>query len=356
MRYFKLVRVYLIHFLMIVISTTLLSCSLQRESLTPPPTLTPTVSPRSIGNTHNFDWEECWRSTEYIYQSYQNTRNLIALEEGIVLPGIEARQLRYIEHTGDLRWSVELDRRITSIAADEELVYTLTGFWVSAYDVQTGELVWVSDFRLPYHKGYYSRLQNNRLYIYEYANPVYVFDKSTGQLVNTLQVPRISQESFLLLILDQDEWLLRDKSNKIKLIENQTIRWETNLSGLAHQFPEIYEEILIVSVDDYRSVFDRLAAINLRTGELIWQRNNDEFYSNFIVENGLIYVISKEARILVLDPMTGQTVGYAELMPPRVDANQGTSAVAAYNNKLYVYFLDSRELIAFGKNGCVNPE
>ena len=95
-------------------------------------------------------------------------------------------------------------------------------------------------------------------------------------------------------------------------------------------------------------MFDGLAGLDLTTGDLIWDRPG-EFYSNFVVVDDLLYVISKEAKILILYPKSGQTVGSAELLPNNVDTIHPISAISVNDNMLYVYFPDSKEMISFKK-------
>jgi hypothetical protein len=52
-----------------------------------------------------------------------------------------------------------------------------------------------------------------------------------------VQVPTIGQQSFPLLMLTKDRWLLGDET-KIILLENQTTAWETTLFGIPQKFPE----------------------------------------------------------------------------------------------------------------------
>ena len=106
--------------------------------------------------------------------------------------------------------------------------------------------------------------------------------------------------------------------------------------------------MLILRFDNDRAVFGGLAGLDLMTGELMWQRV-DEFYSNFVIEGNLIYVVSKEAKILILNSKSGETIGFAELLPNEVSEIHPVSAIAVNDNMLYVYFIDNNELIAFEK-------
>jgi outer membrane protein assembly factor BamB len=323
---------------------------------TPLPTPTPLTPSRTVEDAHNLEWHKCWRSTENLYSAFDNIRNLIAVKDGVILPGEpKGEQLRYISTTGNLQWSVDLKTTTMYIAADENLVY-VTGLprrTIKAYNIQTGKLAWEFPHVLPDHRGYRPRLQENDLYVYDTINSVYVVDKNTGKLTRKVQFPKVGQQSFPLLMLNEDRWLLRNET-KIMLLENQAVAWETTLFGIPQIFPEIYKDILIVRTNNPKfTLFGGLAAVELKTGKLIWQRNS-EFYSNFIIHDDMIYVISKEAAILILDPTTGQTIGYAKLVPSYIDITYPIGAIAAYDDMLYVYFYDSRELTAFGRNGCVN--
>ncbi len=115
---------------------------------------------------------------------------------------------------------------------------------------------------------------------------------------------------------------------------------------ISHRPLQFHNGILIVKFNDYNVAFYDLAGINLKTGEILWRRPN-EFYSNFVIANDLLYVISKESKIVILAPQTGETVGFAELLPREVDTTYWISAIAVNESMLYIHFFDSGELIAF---------
>ncbi len=313
---------------------------------TPRPTPTPSISSRILGLTNNFPWQERWRLVRNHDNRSQNVRNLITTKEGGIFT--DTPWLKSVDATnGDLWWIVELEGWIDSITSDESLVYVVGNpiQGIAAYSLQTGELVWKSNITLPGHTGYYLRLQGKKLYIYESMDIIYVLDTKTGNLIEKFRISSIGQEPFSLLQLENGD-IIQSDGKQLMLVQDEKIVWQTNLSGRPQKFPRIYDNMLIVRVENDRTVFDGIAGLDLETGKFIWQRVG-EFFSNFVIADNLLYVISKEANILVIDPQTGKTVGSAQLLPDSVDTFYPVSALAANENMLYVYFYDSQELIAF---------
>jgi outer membrane protein assembly factor BamB len=321
-------------------------CSSISSSFTGYPTPTPSFPARTVKAMHDFPWQESWHLPMLLLSFEQNMRNLIAVKNGVV--HMDGNWLKFVDaDQGNQKWAVKLEGRIDSMVTDGRIVYVVgkAGQIVEGYNLQTGELAWKANTTLPGHTGYYLQLQDNNLYAYEAIDLVYVFDTESGELVNKLRVPGIGQKPFTLLQLENKDWLQSD-GKQIILTRNEEVIWRTNLAGPPQKFPQIYDDMLIVRFENDRTVFGGLVGLDLTTGKLVWEHPG-EFYSNFVIADNLLYVISKEAEILLLDPKTGQTVGVAELLPSSVDTFHPISAISVNESMLYVYFTDSQELIAF---------
>jgi outer membrane protein assembly factor BamB len=281
-----------------------------------------------------------------LINEYENVRNMIAIPEGVVF--MDGSWLKFADAgRGDLQWTEELDGWVDSIVADENRVYVATkaGPAIEAYDLQTGTLTWKSEVMLPDHTGYYLRLQDKGLYAYELWGLTYIFDPQTGKLVDKLRISSIGAKPFSLLQLENKDWLQSD-GKQIMLVREDEVIWRMGLDGPPQKFPQIYDDMLIIRFNDDKTGFGSLVGLDLKTGTLVWQRRS-EFYSNSIIVDNLLYIISKEATILMIDPKNGRTVGFAELLPNSVDTFHPISAIAVNEKMLYVYFFDSQELIAF---------
>lgn len=74
-----------------------------------------------------------------MYKYDNNVRDLVALKDGFVVPGQPNReQLRYVEAPGNIRWEVPVEEPISSILADEQLIYIGGGDGQSVFGY-TGE-------------------------------------------------------------------------------------------------------------------------------------------------------------------------------------------------------------------------
>jgi outer membrane protein assembly factor BamB len=338
-------------FLIIILSCLLSSCL--GPIRTSYPTSTPSSPPREIDQIQNFPWRERWRVKVGLLQHnyHKNAGNLTATEAGVVIVD-DTWTLRFIKaDTGNLRWVVELSGPVDTLVSDEDKVYAAgdAGQIVEAYQLQTGELAWKADITLPDHSGYYLNLQERGLYAYQLGQEeaIYIFDRQSGKNLDKIRILDMGQRSTNLLLLGDQEWL-QANDEAIVFVRADQVVWQTNLGGVPQKFPWLHDNLSIVYFKNDRTVFDGLAGLDRSTGSLIWDRPG-EFFSNFIIVDDLLYVISKEADVLVINPENGQTVGQAEFSPDTIDIAHPISAVAADRDMLYVYFGDSQELIAFEK-------
>lgn len=325
----------------------LLSCNTSvGENKVPTPTPTPLAHTRVSKNTYNFPWQERWRLSIRLINEYQNVRNLIAVQKGVIL--MDGAWLKFISaDQGELQWAIEIEGWVDSIIADQSLVYITgrAGRILEARELQTGNLIWESTVNLPDHTAYYLRLQDQKLYAYDLWSLVYVFDRESGELIADLHAPSTASKPFSLLFLGNKDWL-QAEDQQVMLIQDEQLIWQTSLEGLPQKFPQIYNNIIVIRFKDDKTVFGSLVGLDITNGNLIWQRKA-EFYSNFILREDLLYVITKDADIELLDPKTGQTVGFADLQPNNVDTFHPISGIAADEDMLYIYFADSQELITF---------
>ena len=95
-------------------------------------------------------------------------------------------------------------------------------------------------------------------------------------------------------------------------------------------------------------IFPKLQAINTNTGDQIWEYN-EKLVSNIGLSQGIIYAIQIDGDLVAIDPNTGREIGYVKFSPLRTETTSRTKAywVATTDKNVFVYFGDSRELIAF---------
>ncbi len=323
---------------------------------TPRPTEIPSVPPRTLSDRHDFPWQEQWRSRMNLYIPFQNNRNLIAAVEGGIFAHNPTSKgsddwLKFANaEDGILRWEIEIQGDICSMVADENRVYTVgirnSKHVVTAYDLKTGEIIWTSEATLPGHQTYLIQFQADRLYVYSFRNEIYIFDPETGDLLDNYNAA-LNKDSEVMLQLDNGDVLQYDKK-RLMLTRDKEIIWQTDHRAFVlNRLPIVYNDLVIIRFEEVNATFRGLMGIDLNTGETIWRRS-DEFSSNFVIIDDLLYVISKDARILVLDPDTGRTSGFAQFLPNSViNQKHRDTGIAVNNNMMYAYFEDSQELIAF---------
>lgn len=345
---------------LLVLGLNLVACiPVPSTSGTPEATATIT-SPRHLGRTYNFTWQEKWRlfPIDLDYNTGENMRNLVATQDGLVIsnhPDWRGNvELKYVgADGGERKWAIDVDGEFMSICTDGHLLYTI-GYQdrevvLVAYNLETGKQVWKSKTFFPDHRGYTLILQNEDLYVYTSGKqrPIYQFDSKTGELVETINTE--GHDGWTLLKSGDETIWYRSDTNQLVLSQPGKIVWEIEIEeeGVG-QFPLIYQGILLVKLGEAGQTIDDVAAIDLKTGRIIWHHSG-EAYSNLILEDGLLYVISASVTILVLDPETGEIVGWGELIPYNINPRQPMSAIAVKNDMMYVYLIDSREVVTFEK-------
>ncbi len=353
-------------FLLLLSGCVLLSCGPGNSNSNSTPI--PIINSRKLGSMQNFPWREIWRLEMRLLDANQNARNFVATKEGIVFldnplltGGGDLLKLAEADQ-GTIRWETKIDGFIQGLVSDNDSrIYAVgrqnsSDVLVTAYDLQTGNLVWQADKRLPTRRPYVVQLQGQNLYVYSTIESlIYVFDPVSGTLIDHQQAFGLGEDSSVVIQLDNDDVLKQQGKDFLVLISGGQIVWRTDINNLGNKFVihdpiQLYDNMIITKFSEYKRgvVFNSLAGIDLNTGKTLWYRPN-EVYSNFIIVDNLLYVISKEARILVINPRTGETVGFAELLPNKVDITRQVSAISANENRLYVHFFDSGELIAFEK-------
>jgi len=308
---------------------------------------TPTAS-RQIGE-NRLGLREHWRASKVHIVGGGYNPVLLALPGWVVHSKWNAEQitgqLQVRDATdGNLVWeSTEKQGLcVDFLAVDNKRVYVHDGNEILAYDLESGERLWVS--RVQWHRGYNLHLENGMLGVHNVQeSEVHYLDVYTGEELD--RVSLATEEGFLLLGRFPQMDLYRTPAT-LRAVDAATgqLLWETGgITAIWHTYtrPTLVNDVFLVGYGGGITVVD------VQTGRIKWE-NRGHFVSNFVAMNDALYALDPHARLVRLDIETGQEIGYLQFTPDQTNYKENRYWVASDGQRLFVYFGDSRELIALG--------
>lgn len=247
--------------------------------------------------------------------------------------------------TGSVLWSQRPSPPIGSIwaiALDRERVYT--GLYrdappVRAFDLSSGNPIWVSDPILP--QGYGANflfVEEDGVYVFVASN-LYVLNKENGKVERSIR--DFLDGGSAVQLVSNKVYMWFKGTLRVKDVMTGRILWESNIS------PDYYS--VIGKKVFVGSICCTLTALNTASGAIIWQRNLDARpISNPVAIGNTGYMILDNASIIAFDLETGQDRGTIQTSPPQVNPEGNSKGLATDGTNLYATFGDNT-LFAFGK-------
>jgi len=308
----------------------------------------PTESRQISSNTLNL--KEHWRKTQIRIKgfSYDNLHLWVISGRVVYVQGSSngpVDQLQVLDAaSGDLLWRLPEERMgIGQVTVDTKRVYFMADFIIRAHELNDGRRLWQSQ-EMPPHRTYSLWSNGEKVYAGDLTKGVtYHFDANTG---SPLDSDLSATSDGFVLSAQFPQFDLHISDNALQAVDRATYKslWTTNVTsmGSSWRVPVLVEDVLLVGF------WDRVIAIDSRTGQVIWRNQDIPFASNFAVMNGYLYALDYNARLVKLDIKTGQEKGYIQFTPARTNVSEKSYSVAADRQMLFVSFSDSQELIALG--------
>lgn len=310
------------------------------------------VSSRSITET-TLPVNEIWRISNIILP-YSATLNMFASGGYVCVESYDnSRKLASLQmlnaNSGEVLWRINDIPPVYSINMNQQKVFIAVSWEIRAYNLFDGELLWKSE-HLPDYTNYifHPTIKEKVL--------VYSVDASFGKRDQVLRYYNVKDgalemireeisptEHLVFRLPDMDLWTGDNKFWKISRPENE-LQWEIDLPQRLRDFPILMNKTLFLS----SGIFPKLQAININTGDQIWEYN-EKLVSNIRLSQSILYAIQVDGDLVAIDPNTGREIGYVKFSPSRAETTSRTKAywVATTDKNIFVYFGDSRELIAF---------
>jgi outer membrane protein assembly factor BamB len=248
--------------------------------------------------------------------------------------------------SGEILWTVNIPL-IDSMIINESRIF-IAVFWdIRSYNLSDGKLLWRSE-QLPQHTGY-------RLHpIAEEKVLVYSVEDYSGKREQVLRYYNIDDgiletvrqeislgEWLVLKFPDVEFWADRyDRFWAVSKPMNDFL-WEANIDQQYNNTPTMMGSTIFLS----DGAFPKLLAIDTNTGLQIW-KYSEEIVSNIELSDGILYAVRLDGALTALDPNTGQEIGSIKFSPAETKPETKAYWIATAGEKIFVYFGDSRELIA----------
>ena len=254
--------------------------------------------------------------------------------------------------TGQLQWQVT-DLSVHSLATDRERLFIAVNWNIRAYNLSNGKLLWRTPGELPGHTGYSIYPMGAEILVYSTENSfqkselvIRTYDASNGTLKGLSRTEKAPDTSLVLRSQSVDYWGDAEKLWAIDRSSGRTL-WQAKIGGWSPHQPILTNSLIILSRNQFSGASFGLYAVDVRTGAIVWQYAG-RCLSDFVLTNNTIYAIREDTALVGIDSQTGREIAAMKFATTKaVDDTQYW--VAATINKVFAYFGDSQELIAFAQ-------
>ncbi len=261
--------------------------------------------------------------------------------------------------TGQLLWQAGTDdgnddnlSYEQSMAANRGRLFIAVDWNIRAYDLSNGRLLWRTPGSLPGHTGYDIYPVGDKLTVYSTGyimgkrtdtDVFSVYNPATGELLERTEGEETGEGPLLWRTAQMN---YRDDCRRLSAVDRASgnVIWQVAIKACIDFWPEAVDaEMFFTSRDG------ELFALDITTGSVLW-RYPKTCYSNSAVMGGIVYAIRADGILVGINPKTGSEVGTIEFSPGSDgDGGVPTYWVAADGKRLFAYFGDSQELIAFSQ-------
>lgn len=251
---------------------------------------------------------------------------------------------------GKTLWKVEKWRTIFSMATNGQQLFIIADWRIWAYDLVTGELLWYTPQRL---EGYpeFQAVHTEFIVVYigkdslnRTEHILQQYNSRDGLLTELFRL-ETPEQRLLARTSSMDYWT-GGKSFWAEDRELGQVHWQVNLERALRYRPVVVGSTVIYADGFY----PRLYALDSATGVLQWMYSGP-LVSNFALSGDVIYAFQQDGKLVEIALRTGKAQGYVQFSPEKTEEGSPRSFVywvAASDGRVFMYFGDSRELIALG--------
>jgi len=221
-------------------------------------------------------------------------------------------------------------------------LFLLYSFNVAAFDLETGQQLWITP-DLGEHTDYtFSYEQDNALLVNTSKGEKITIDPSSGQVLSRGK----TSQSWWMTIPRGNITLVDGQSGFMALDQNNQILWTWHDERRhAKHWPSFINDNDLIA--EFGGPGYYLARINYHTGQEVWKSTFD-MISNYALLGSQVFALREDGALVALDLETGNVVGLLQF-----DKEFGPAVgkvpfwVATMDTYLFTYFGDTQELVAF---------
>jgi outer membrane protein assembly factor BamB len=301
-------------------------------------------------------FHELWRKGDLLIRApmpagvVASSKNVFFVDHNA---GWDKRRLQVLDAaTGQLQWSVPDLPNEWSMATDQVRLFIAVAWNIRAFNLSDGKLLWRTPGELPGHTGYSIYPMGADILVYSTESSfqkseqiLRTYDASNGTLKELSRTETTPTASFFRT-LSVDYWADSEKLWAIDRSSGRT-QWQVKHSGSSPHWPILTDSLIILSSNQFSGAPVELYAVDVRTGALVW-RYAGRCLSNFVLTNNTLYAIREDTALVGIDLQTGREQGAINFVTTKPEDNT-QYWVAATTDKVFAYFGDSQELIAFAQ-------
>ena len=318
-----------------------------RYSLPAPTSPSRPVSANSIG------WVEKWRRP-LLLAGNKSTTGAIT-NEVLIVPVQVAGGMRLSAlnaANGYTRWEQEADAKqarlesLDSLAADQDRVYVISSFALSAYHAVDGRPLWTTLAFYAHTTGEILPLAGTGVVQVQVLRSLggatlYAFDAQSGSAKST-------QESRFVLKLKTDAaTYYLGKDFDLLSIDNQSGQtlWTVKTRGMSGKPSLTDANVLVIQSGPFLT---KLVGLDPASGKMLWQTAEENIASNFLVLADTVYALTTKPAIVGYDVLTGHEKNRLTFGGEALDVQHAPNFwLLSDDSHVFAYFSDSQELIAF---------
>ena len=184
--------------------------------------------------------------------------------------------------------------------------------YIYAYDIKTDKVIWAKNNNIPFRSNL--KLSENFLTLANQNNDLYFFDKKNGKLIKRIpsEETAINNNFENKISLSDDEVFFLNTYGTLYSVDNNSfnLKWFVNLNKtLEKNISNLFYGSDVVFYDNkiLLSSNENFYIINSKNGSVIYKKNFSSYF-NPIINNGFIFLLTKNNLLVALNLRDGEII------------------------------------------------
>lgn len=247
-----------------------------------------------------------------------------------------------------LNWSAPFAYRWSGLVSHGGQIYVTEAYGlrtaVVAYDLQTGERVWQHKLGLINGSdASYMAMAGGQVVVRINSgdfNEFFALSMENGR-----QEVRQRQEAYPIFLLEKEPPRLYEVvATGVRMTQTGFWQQEFDSCGIV---PQVYQEVLLLWLQQCQEPLGRVLALNRYTGDLLWQLDAPGLGNIALNDAGIAFVLTADGWLRAVQARSGRAAGFVQFGASLALAETAVFYVAAQDDAVAVYTGDSRQMFTF---------